>query len=72
MTMKELFSEWRNPQELLKGAIIAGLYLVVVIICILLGVEFNHKEIVLYSSLLIAILNVVAVVLTYRIIKNNK
>lgn len=72
MTLKELFSEWRNPQELLKGAIIAGLYLVVVIICILLGVEFNNNEIVLYSGLLLAILNVVAVGLAYRIIKNNK
>ncbi len=72
MTLKELFSEWRNPKELLKAALFTGLFFVVSNIYMLVNVDIHNREVLLWGSFVIAVINVVTIGLTYRIIINKK
>ena len=59
MTLRELFSEWRNPQELFKGAIISGIFCVIFVIWYIFDAENNNRESLLYGALALAVLYVV-------------
>ena len=58
MTLRELFSEWGNTQELFKGALISGVFCVVFVIWYIFDAETNHRESLLYGALTLAILHV--------------
>jgi hypothetical protein len=71
MTFKELTSEWRNPKELIKGSLLAVLFLMVLIICILFDVEIKHRGVVLCAALVMALINVASLTILYNMIKNK-
>ena len=59
MTLRELFSEWSNPQALFQGALLSGISSVVFVVWYLLDAEMTNREFVLYGALALAILHVV-------------
>ena len=56
MTLRELFSEWSNPQDLFKGAIISAIFCVVFLILYILD---NNRGTMLGGALALTILHIV-------------
>ena len=59
MTLRELFSEWSNPQALFQGAIISGFFCIVFVTWCIFDAESNNRGSVLYGALALAILHVI-------------
>ncbi len=59
MTLRELFSEWSNPRELFRGAILSGVFCIVFAIMYFWRAESNNRDFLLYGALALAVLHVV-------------
>jgi len=70
MTLRELFSEWSNPNELQKGVFLSGLWCVVFVILYFFDAE-KENRVYLYGALALAILNV-ACRIRLSVINKNK
>ena len=71
MTLKELLSEWSNPKELVKGAIVSGVFCIVFVIKYVFDAD-NNSRLLLYGALTLAILHVACWFRLSIINKNNK
>ena len=68
MTLKELFSGWRNLSELLKGCIIACVLFMTLAVADLIG-KFPLRPYIIFA---LGLYQLLCLILAYRIIKKSK